>query len=210
MPEVARRFLPVIWPVVLILLVTGGLLIVAEPRRSLLKALRGVGHEASLQLAQERGRQRALADLARARQRLGALAAAAARLRRETERRDVLNAIADELRKLGFESAVLLAGPEGVTLAHMSHKRSVIDESMKLMLQPGPIRQEIDVILQTCLGETEALLRQKAHCVEVLRDYLLSNDFHRTGYFPGFLVISVGSGKHNYKEGEKQCNEVCV
>ncbi len=34
--EVAGRFLPVIWPVVLILLVTGGLLIVGEPRRSLL------------------------------------------------------------------------------------------------------------------------------------------------------------------------------
>jgi uncharacterized protein DUF6644 len=34
--EVARRFLPIIWPVVLILLVTGSLLIVGEPRRSLL------------------------------------------------------------------------------------------------------------------------------------------------------------------------------
>src|SRR5256714_2996232 len=104
-----------------------------EPRRSLLRALRGVGHEASLQLAQERGRQRALADLARARQNLGALAAAAARLRRETERRDVLHAIADELRKLGFESALLLAGPDGLTLAHMSHKRAVIGGAMKLI-----------------------------------------------------------------------------
>jgi len=34
--DVARRFLPVIWPVVLVLLITGGLLIVGEPRRSLL------------------------------------------------------------------------------------------------------------------------------------------------------------------------------
>src|SRR5579863_7711444 len=34
--DVAGRFLPVIWPVVLILLVTGGLLIIGEPRRSLL------------------------------------------------------------------------------------------------------------------------------------------------------------------------------
>ncbi|MGO9608584.1 MAG: DUF6644 family protein [Verrucomicrobiia bacterium] len=34
--DVARRFLPVIWPVLLILLVTGGLLIIGEPRRSLL------------------------------------------------------------------------------------------------------------------------------------------------------------------------------
>ena len=34
--DVARRFLPTIWPVLLILLITGSLLIVAEPRRSLL------------------------------------------------------------------------------------------------------------------------------------------------------------------------------
>jgi hypothetical protein len=36
--DVGRRFLPLIWPVVLILLVSGGLLIVGEPRRSLLNA----------------------------------------------------------------------------------------------------------------------------------------------------------------------------
>jgi hypothetical protein len=34
--EVAHRFLPAIWPVLVILLITGGLLIVGEPRRSLL------------------------------------------------------------------------------------------------------------------------------------------------------------------------------
>ncbi len=34
--DVGRRFLPLIWPVVLVLLLTGGLLIVGEPRRSLL------------------------------------------------------------------------------------------------------------------------------------------------------------------------------
>jgi hypothetical protein len=33
--EVTRRFLPPIWPVLLILLVTGSLLIIGEPRRSL-------------------------------------------------------------------------------------------------------------------------------------------------------------------------------
>jgi len=36
LPELARRFLPVIWPVLAILLITGGLLIIGEPRRSLL------------------------------------------------------------------------------------------------------------------------------------------------------------------------------
>src|SRR4029079_18502539 len=34
--DVGRRFLPLIWPVVLVLLLTGGLLIIGEPRRSLL------------------------------------------------------------------------------------------------------------------------------------------------------------------------------
>jgi len=34
--EVARRFLPPIWPVLLILLLTGSLLIIGEPRRSLI------------------------------------------------------------------------------------------------------------------------------------------------------------------------------
>jgi hypothetical protein len=36
LPEVARRFLPTIWPILLILLSTGSLLIIGEPRRSLL------------------------------------------------------------------------------------------------------------------------------------------------------------------------------
>jgi hypothetical protein len=34
--DVARRFLPVVWPVLVILLTTGALLIIGEPRRSLL------------------------------------------------------------------------------------------------------------------------------------------------------------------------------
>ena len=38
LPEVSQRFLPTIWPVLLILLITGSLLIVAEPRRSLVNS----------------------------------------------------------------------------------------------------------------------------------------------------------------------------
>jgi hypothetical protein len=38
LPEIARRFLPTIWPVLLILLLTGSLLIIGEPRRSLLNS----------------------------------------------------------------------------------------------------------------------------------------------------------------------------
>ena len=104
-----------------------------EPRRSLLRALRGIGHEASLQLAQERARLRALSDLSRARQNQAALAAATGRLRRETGRAQVLQVIADELRKLGFESGILLAEPEGLVLTHLSHKQSAIQEAMRLV-----------------------------------------------------------------------------
>ena len=141
-----------------------------EPRRSLLRALRGVGHEASLQLAQERDRQRALADLARARQNLGALAAAAARLRRETERRDVVHAISDELRKLGFESALLLIGPDGLTLAHMSHRRAVIDEAMKLvgirkMSEVVPIDPAKSPLLDNLLKSPEPVVEVRPHAL---------------------------------------------
>src|SRR5215831_1690229 len=38
LPDVSRRFLRTIWPVLLILLVTGSLLIIGEPRRSLLNS----------------------------------------------------------------------------------------------------------------------------------------------------------------------------
>ena len=38
LPEVARRFLPTVWPVLLVLLITGSLLIIGEPRRSLLNS----------------------------------------------------------------------------------------------------------------------------------------------------------------------------
>jgi hypothetical protein len=38
LPEMAQRFLPTIWPVLLVLLLTGSLLIVGEPRRSLVNS----------------------------------------------------------------------------------------------------------------------------------------------------------------------------
>jgi hypothetical protein len=38
LPEITRRFLPVIWPVLAVLLITGALLIIGEPRRSLLNS----------------------------------------------------------------------------------------------------------------------------------------------------------------------------
>src|SRR6202167_5370627 len=38
LPEITRRFLPTIWPVLLVLLITGSLLIIGEPKRSLLNS----------------------------------------------------------------------------------------------------------------------------------------------------------------------------
>ena len=104
-----------------------------EPRRADLRALRSLGNEASLQISQERGRVRALEELSRARANHVALAAAAARLRRESERAPVLNVIAEELRKLGFESALLSNEAGGLTFMRMSHKRALVDEAMKLL-----------------------------------------------------------------------------
>ena len=146
------------------------LLLDEEPGRPLLRALRGVGHEASLQLAQERGRLRALAELSRARENLTTLAAAAARLRRETERGDVLRVIAEELRKLGYESAVLLSAPEGLVLSHLSHKRATVDEAMKLVglnrfselrqLAADPNRQPL---IGALLSSPEQVVEVKPH-----------------------------------------------
>ncbi len=146
------------------------LLLEKEPGRTVLRALRGIGHEVSLQLAQERGRLRALAELSLARENLTTLAAAAARLRRETERGDVLRVIAEELRKLGYESAVLLSAPEGLVLSHLSHKRATVDEAMKLVglkrfselrqLAADPNRQPL---IGTLLSSTEQVVEVKPH-----------------------------------------------
>jgi signal transduction histidine kinase len=149
------------------------LLLDSEPRRSLLRALRGIGHEASLQLGQERGRLRALEQLQQARQNLAKLAAAAARLRRESDRGDVLRVIAEELRKLGYESALLLVEIEGLVLTHMSHKRAIIDEAMKLvgLKRFSELRQlAIDPLSQPLLG---SLLASPEPVIEVRPHSLL-------------------------------------
>ena len=144
-----------------------------EPRRSLLRALRGLGHETSLQLGQERGRLRAVADLLRARENLAALAGAAARLRRETERREVLNGIADELRKLGYESAILLNEVEGLQLAHLSYRTPVRDEAMRLVgvKKVAELRQlSVDPLKSPLLG---SLLSSPEPVVEVRSQSIL-------------------------------------
>jgi signal transduction histidine kinase len=109
------------------------LLLDREPRRSDLRALRGVGNEAALQLGQERSRERTLEELARARASHAALALAAARLRRESDRELVQRAICEELRKLGYESALFVCEQAGVALVRMSHKRAATDEALALL-----------------------------------------------------------------------------
>jgi signal transduction histidine kinase len=104
-----------------------------EPRRSLLRALRGLGHEAAAQLGQERERLRALRDLTAARQHQTTLAAAAARLRRETETADVMRVVGEELRKLGFESALLLAESRGLVIANLSQRGPALSKALELL-----------------------------------------------------------------------------
>jgi cell division protease FtsH len=47
------------------------------------------------------------------------------------------------------------------------------EETMKMLLRPGPLREDVDRILTTCSDEVERVLKSKTHAVEVLRDYLI-------------------------------------
>jgi|GEM_PF-3189091 len=118
------------------------LFVEGEPRRAMLRALRGVGQEASHRLAQEESRSLAFDELARARQNQAALSAAAARLRREGDRPEVLSAIGEELQKLGFESALILVEPAGLVVAHLSHKPAVVSRALELigLRRPADLR----------------------------------------------------------------------
>jgi signal transduction histidine kinase len=95
--------------------------------------LRGLGHEAAAQLAQERERQRAVEDLRRARQHQASLSAAAARLRRETENTAVWRAVVDELKKLGYESCLLVSEPRGLVIAQQSLRGTPAARALELV-----------------------------------------------------------------------------
>src|SRR6266851_5245073 len=88
---------------------------------------------ASAQLGQERERLRALRDLAAARQHQAMLAAAAARLRRETEMPEVMRTVGEELRRLGFESALLLSEARGLVIAHLSQRGPAASKALELL-----------------------------------------------------------------------------
>jgi signal transduction histidine kinase len=148
------------------------LLLDREPRRSLLRALRGISHEASLQLAQERDRLTAVRDLHRARHDQAALAAAGARLRRDTGIGDVLRAISDELRKLGFESALLLIESQGLVLGHLSHKGPQAQEAMRLLgmkrlsdLRAYPVDPARSPLLASLLSSPEPVVEVSAQAL---------------------------------------------
>ncbi|MBS2025721.1 MAG: ATP-binding protein [Deltaproteobacteria bacterium] len=99
------------------------LLLEGAPPKSIVRTLKGVGHEAALQLTQERARRRALGLLDASRQMRALLASAAARLRRQTERTSVLRVLSEELRKAGFECAVALTQDEQrLAVVHLSHR----------------------------------------------------------------------------------------
>jgi signal transduction histidine kinase len=148
------------------------LLLDREPRRSLLRALRGISHEASLQLAQERSRLRAVRDLQQARHDQAALAAAGARLRRETGVSEVLRAVSDELRKLGFESALLTVEAQGLALGHLSHKGPQAQEAMRLLgmkrlsdLRAYPVDPARSPLLASLLSSPEPVVEVSAQAL---------------------------------------------
>ena len=146
------------------------LIVDSEPRRTLLRALKGVAHEASLQLGQERARLRAESELERSRQNLAALAAATARLRREVERAPLFRAIGDELRRLGFECALLIVEEEGLVLRHLSHKPAIVTEAMKLVglkkvseLKQHAVDPARSPLLGGLLHSSEAVVELRPH-----------------------------------------------
>ena len=156
------------------------LIIDSEPGQPLLRALRGIGHEAERELEQEQARLEALADVARRRRVSTQLAASAARLRRETDRRPVMRAIGGELKKLGFESALVLSG-RGATLslAYLSHTPAKVAQGFRLLgfrsfdelsaLQVDPARSPL----------LRALLSSPEPVIEVRADNLLRALFGR-------------------------------
>jgi signal transduction histidine kinase len=170
---------PTLWYADLPLMVDGEtagtlrVIVDGEPRRPLLRALRGIGHEASLQLEQESSRMAALADAARMRRTTGLLAASAVRLRRETERRQVMRGVGEELKKLGFESALVLSGRGGaLSLVHLSHRPSKVAQGFRLLgfrsfrelseLEVDPNRSPL---LQSLLNSPEAVVEVPAHAL---------------------------------------------
>jgi signal transduction histidine kinase len=147
------------------------LVVSSEPGRHLLRVLRGISHEASLQLEQEQARLEAVADSMRLRQVSTRLAASASRLLRQTERRQVMRAIGAELKNLGFESALVLAGRGGaLSLAHLSHSPSKVAAGARLLgfgsfgelssLEVDPNRSPF---LQSLLLSPEPVMEVRGH-----------------------------------------------
>src|SRR5258708_2170535 len=101
------------------------------------------------------------------------LAASAVRLRREVERRQVMRAIGEELKKLGFESALVLSGRGGtLSLVHLSHRPSKVAQGFRLLgfrsfrelseLEVDPNRSPL---LQSLLNSPEPVVEVGAHAL---------------------------------------------
>ena len=105
-----------------------------EPRRSLYRALRGLGHQAALQLGQAVRRRDAQQRLERARTQAARLAGLGLRLLREADRPSLLRALGQELQAFGAQSVLLLLGPDGrLSVAHLSHSARAVSEALSLI-----------------------------------------------------------------------------
>ena len=105
-----------------------------EPTPAQLKRLRALGRDLALQLGQEVSRREALAQLAEARALQAFVSQAGARLRRETDPALVPRLLAEELRRLGCETALAMIGADGkLGLGFLSHRPAAIARGLRAL-----------------------------------------------------------------------------
>src|SRR5207253_9756826 len=102
--------------------------------KSLVRVLKGLGHQAALQLAQVQRERSAEDELKRAQRRATQLAGLGARLLRERDRASLLRAFGQELQLAGAQTMVLLLCPDGrLSVAHLSHPARAISDALSVL-----------------------------------------------------------------------------
>jgi signal transduction histidine kinase len=110
------------------------LLLDEQPRKSLVRALKGLGHQAALHLAQVQRERSSGEELKRQQKRAHQLAGLGLRLLRERDRGMLLRAFGHELQQLGAQSMVLLLDGDGrLAVAHLSHPARAISDALSLL-----------------------------------------------------------------------------
>jgi signal transduction histidine kinase len=138
--QVAPETPPLLWCADAPLAVEGSLagvlrvLVGEQPRREVMRALRSLGHKASLQLEALHTRRGAEERLGRTRAQLEMLARLGARLTNGEDRHAVLRTLGQELQTQGAQMVALLLGPDGrLSVAHLSHPVRLAAEALSLV-----------------------------------------------------------------------------